>query len=79
MSFYLCGIIPQDMIGGKCFLPMSHVLSSNRSSSDLSPSTKAITEIWMLVKFFSLIKIVMKTLVTKPQPLIQNQDFSELS
>ena len=39
----------------------------------------SITEIGTLIKVYALVKTDLKTLVTTPQPLIQNQDFKELT
>ena len=40
-------------------------------------SPYSITEIGTLIKVYALVKTELKTLVTTPQPLIQNQDFKE--
>ena len=42
-------------------------------------SPYSITEIGTLIKVYALVKTDLKTLVTTPQPLIQNQDFKELT
>ena len=42
-------------------------------------SPYSITEIGILIKVYALVKTDLKTLVTTPQPLIQNQDFKELT
>ena len=34
---------------------------------------------WTLIKVYALVKTDLKTLATTPQPLIQNQDFKELT
>lgn len=43
----------------------------------LYDSPYSITEIGTLIKVYALVKTDLKTLVTTPQPLIQNQDFKE--
>lgn len=45
----------------------------------LYDSPYSITEIGTLIKVYALVKTDLKTLVTTPQPLIQNQDFKELT
>ena len=45
----------------------------------LYDSPYSITEIGSLVKVYALVKTDLKTLVTTPQPLIQNQDFKGLT
>lgn len=42
-------------------------------------SPYSITEIGTLIKVYALVKTHLKTLVTTPQPLIQNLDFKELT
>lgn len=42
-------------------------------------SLYSITQIGTLVKVFALVKTDLKTLLTTPRPLIQNQDFNELT
>lgn len=42
-------------------------------------SPYSISEIGTLIKVFALVKTDLKTLVTTPQPLIQNHDFNELT
>lgn len=42
-------------------------------------SPYSITEIGTLIKVYALLKTDLKTLVTTPQPLMQNQDFKELT
>lgn len=45
----------------------------------LYDSPYSIKEIGTLTKVNALVKTDLKTLVTTPQPLIQNQDFKELT
>ena len=45
----------------------------------LYDSPYSITEIGTLTKVYALVKTDLKTLVTTPQPLIQNQDFKEIT
>lgn len=39
----------------------------------------SVTEIGTLIKVYAIVKTDLKTLVTTPQPLIQNQDVIELN
>ena len=52
------------------------ILTKVKASYD---SPYSITEIGTLIKVYALVKTDLKTLVTTPQPLIQNQDFKELT